>query len=385
MNNTGVRAVEVVVVGAGQAGLAAAFHLRRIGYRPDRDFVVLDHSPRPGGAWQFRWPTLTYDKVHGMHALPGMELTGADPRRPSSEVIGGYFDSYERAFGLRVHRPVSVLSVREGGAGPSSTEPAGALGGERLLVETSEGNYAARALINATGTWDRPFWPRFPGQEVFGGRELHSAQYRGPEDFRATRVVVVGGGTSAVQQLLEIAPVAAATTWVTRRPPVFRAGPFGEEQGRAAVALVADRVRQGLPPRSVVSVTGLPMTEAIRRGRESGVLERLPLFERLTPTGVVWEDGRTVEADAVLYATGFRPVLDHLAPLRLREPGGGIRMDGTRTLRDARVHLVGYGPSASTIGANRAGRAAAVGIDRLLTEDPQPADEEAEFAGILAS
>ncbi|WP_435603988.1 NAD(P)-binding domain-containing protein [Streptomyces sp. bgisy130] len=385
MNNIGVRAVEVVVVGAGQAGLAAAFHLRRIGYRPDRDFVVLDHSPRPGGAWQFRWPTLTYDKVHGMHALPGLELTGADPRRPSSEVIGGYFDSYERTFGLRVHRPVSVLSVCEGGADPSWTEPAGALGRGRLLVETSEGNYAARALINATGTWDRPFWPRFPGQEIFGGRQLHSAQYRGPEDFRALRVVVVGGGTSAVQQLLEIAPVAAATTWVTRRPPVFRAGPFGEEQGRAAVALVADRVRQGLPPRSVVSVTGLPMTEAIRQGRESGVLERLPLFDRLTPTGAVWDDGRTVEADAILYATGFRPALDHLAPLRLREPGGGIRLDGTRTLRDARVHLVGYGPSASTIGANRAGRAAAVGIRRLLTEDPQPAYKGPELAGSLAS
>ncbi|MGY5128029.1 NAD(P)-binding domain-containing protein [Streptomyces nigrescens] len=385
MNYTGVREVEVVVVGAGQAGLAAAFHLQRVGYQPDRDFVVLDHSPRPGGAWQFRWPTLTYDKVHGMHALPGMELTGADPRRPSSEVIGAYFDTYERAFGLRVHRPVSVPAVREGGGGPPWTEPVGALGGGRLLVETSEGDYAARALINATGTWDRPFWPRFPRQEVFGGRQLHSAQYRGPEAFRGARVVVVGGGTSAVQQLLEIAPVAAATTWVTRRPPVFREGPFGEEQGRAAVALVEERVRQGLPPRSVVSVTGLPMTEAIRRGRESGVLERLPLFERLTPTGAVWGDGRTVEAEVILYATGFRPALDHLAPLRLREPGGGIRMEGTRTLRDARVHLVGYGPSASTIGANRAGRAAAVSIHRILTEDHQPAYGETELAGSLAS
>ncbi|MFC5250552.1 NAD(P)-binding domain-containing protein [Streptomyces nigrescens] len=400
MNYTGVREVEVVVVGAGQAGLAAAFHLRRVGYEPDRDFVVLDHSPRPGGAWQFRWPTLTYDKVHGMHALPGMGLTGADPRRPSSEVIGGYFDDYERTFGLRVHRPVSVTAVREEGGLPpwkkpvvaragsvgALTESVGALEGERrLLVETSEGDYAARALINATGTWDRPFWPRIPGQEVFGGRQLHSAQYRGPEAFRAARVVVVGGGTSAVQQLLEIAPVAAATTWVTRRPPVFREGPFGEEQGRAAVALVEERVRQGLPPRSVVSVTGLPMTEAIRRGRESGVLDRLPLFERLTPTGAVWGDGRTVEADVILYATGFRPALDHLAPLRLREPGGGIRMEGTRTLRDARVHLVGYGPSASTIGANRAGRAAAVSIRGMLTEDSQPAYEETELAGSLAS
>ncbi|MBM4792351.1 NAD(P)/FAD-dependent oxidoreductase [Streptomyces sioyaensis] len=372
MNHFGVRDVEVVVIGAGQAGLAAAFHLRRAGWVPDRDFVVLDHSPRPGGAWQFRWPTLTYDKVHGMHALPGMELTGADPQRPSSEVIGGYFGRYEQTFGLRVHRPVSVTAVRAGAD-------------DRLLVETSEGAYAPRALINATGTWDRPFWPRFPGQDVFAGRQLHSAQYKGPGDFRGARVVVVGGGTSAVQQLLEIAPVAAATTWVTRRPPVFREGPFGEEQGRAAVALVEQRVRQGLPPRSVVSVTGLPMTEAVRRARASGVLERLPLFARLTPGGVVWADGRTVEADVLLYATGFRAALDHLAPLRLREPGGGIRMDGTRTLRDPRVHLVGYGPSASTIGANRAGRAAVRDIRRLLDGEAQPAHGETDLAGRLAS
>lgn len=209
------------------------------------------------------------------------------------------------------------------------------------------------------------------------------------------RVVVVGGGTSAVQQLMEIAPVAAATTWVTRRPPVFREGPFGAEQGRAAVALVEERVRQGLPPRSVVSVTGLPMTEAIRQARETGVLERLPLFEHVTPTGVRWHDGRTVEADVILYATGFRAALDHLAPLHLREPGGGIRMDGTRTLRDPRVHLVGYGPSASTIGANRAGRAAVGDLRRLLATPPRPralprprprrAHAEAEVAGSLVS
>ncbi|MEW1747621.1 NAD(P)-binding domain-containing protein [Streptomyces angustmyceticus] len=385
MNYTGVREVEVVVIGAGQAGLAAAFHLRRVGYVPDRDFVVLDHSPRPGGAWQFRWPTLTFGKVHGMHALPGMELTGADPLRPSSEVIGAYFDRYERTFGLRVHRPVRVTAVREGGAESAGTEAGKAPGSGRLLVATSEGDYAGRALINATGTWDRPFWPRIPGQEAFGGRQLHSSQYQGPEEFRGARVVVVGGGTSAVQQLMEISRFAAATTWVTRRPPVFREGPFGAEQGRAAVALVEERVRQGLPPQSVVSVTGLPMTEAVRRARDSGVLERLPLFTRLTPTGVSWDDGRTVEADAILWATGFRPAIDHLAPLQLREPGGGIRMDGTRALRDPRIHLVGYGPSASTIGAHRAGRAAVAAVRRLLTATEQPADGAREWAGSLAS
>ncbi|MFG3255040.1 NAD(P)-binding domain-containing protein [Streptomyces sp. NPDC048172] len=353
--------VEVVVIGAGQAGLSSAYHLRRTGFVPWRDFVVLDHSPRPGGAWQHRWPTLTYGKVHGMHALPGMELTGADPERASSAVIGEYFAEYEHAFGLPVRRPVDVIEVREGQEGADGDEG-------RLLVVASDGVWAARAVINATGTWDRPFWPRFAGQESFRGRQLHTARYPGPQDdaFVGKRVVVVGGGTSAVQHLLEIAEVAADTTWVTRRPPVFREGPFDEDQGRAAVAMVEERVRAGLPPRSVVSVTGLPMTEAMRRARENGVLERHPMFARILPDGVEWADGSSTPADTILWATGFRPAIDHLAPLRLREPGGGIQVEGTRAVKDPRVHLVGYGPSASTIGANRAGRAAVRDIRKLL-------------------
>ncbi|MEU1778894.1 NAD(P)-binding domain-containing protein [Streptomyces abikoensis] len=370
MNETGVRDVEAVIVGAGQAGLSAAYHLRRAGYEPERDFVVLDRSPRAGGAWQFRWPTLTYGKVHGMHALPGMELTGADADRPSSEVIAGYFAGYERAFGLRVRRPVDVRAVREGDGG-------------RLRVETSEGVWSTRALINATGTWERPFWPRYPGGESFRGRQLHTADYPGPDAFAGLRVVVVGGGTSAVQHLLEIAEVAAATTWVTRRPPVFREEPFDEARGRDAVALVERRVREGLPPQSVVSVTGLPMTAAMERARAAGVLDRLPMFDRVTPTGVAWADGTAVDADVILWATGFRAALGHLAPLGLREAGGGIRLEGTRAVRDPRVHLVGYGPSASTIGANRAGRAAVREIRTLLAEGPP--DAAGSSQGALAA
>lgn len=353
VQNVDVQDVDVVVVGAGQAGLSSAYHLARAGI----GHVVLDHAPRPGGAWQFRWPSLTYGKVHGMHALPGMELTGADPLRPSSEVIAEYFAAYEDRFGLRVRRPVDVTAVRDGED-------------RRLLVESRSGSWSARALINATGTWDRPFWPCYPGQELFRGRQLHTANYPGPAEFAGARVIVVGGGTSAVQHLLEIAEVAAETTWVTRRPPVFRDGSFGEAEGRAAVALVEERVRQGLPPRSVVSVTGLPLNEAVRGGLESGVLDRRPMFDHLTRAGATWPDGTRVEADVILWATGFRPAIDHLAPLRLREPGGGIRLDGTRASRDDRIHLVGYGPSASTIGANRAGAAAVREIHRLLTRTP---------------
>ncbi|MBM9507520.1 NAD(P)-binding domain-containing protein [Actinacidiphila acididurans] len=352
MNEAAVRDVEVAVVGAGQAGLSAGYFLHRAGFRPERDFVVLDHSPAPGGAWQYRWPSLTYGKAHRVHDLPGLPLRDADPGRPSAEVVSEYFARYEREFDLRVRRPVDVRAVREDAGG-------------RLRVETDAGVWSARALLNATGTWDRPFVPYYPGQETFLGRQLHTAGYRGAREFAGQHVIVVGGGTSAVQLLMELAEV-ARTTWVTRRPPVFRTGPFSEDWGRNAVALVDERVRKGLPPQSVVGVTGLAATDAILDAQRRGVLDRLPVFDRITPHGVAWDDGRTLEADTILWATGFRAALDHLAPLRLREPGGGIRMDGTRVAKDPRIHLIGYGPSASTIGANRAGRTAVREIRALL-------------------
>ncbi|HEX2316953.1 MAG TPA: FAD-dependent oxidoreductase [Thermomonospora sp.] len=345
----GFEETDVAVVGAGQAGLSSAYFLRRAGLR----FAVFDHNPGPGGAWRHRWPSLTLGRAHRVHDLPGLPLGDPDPSRPASEVVAEYFGRYERTFELPVHRPVDVTAVRDGEDG-------------RLLVETSEGTWSAGVLINATGTWERPFWPYYPGRETFRGRQLHTAGYRGAEEFAGRRVVVVGGGASAVQLLLEIAEVAAATAWVTRRPPVWREGPFDESLGRESVARVAERVRQGLPPGSVVGATGLMLTPEVRAAREAGVLHRLPMFARITPEGVVWPDGTEFAADVILWATGFRASLDHLAPLRLREPGGGIAVDGTRAVRDPRIHLVGYGPSASTIGANRAGRTAVRELRALL-------------------
>ncbi len=90
------------------------------------------------------------------------------------------------------------------------------------------------------------------------------------------------------------------------------------------------------------------------------------MFDRIEPTGVRMADGTFYPVDVILWATGFRAALDHLAPLGLREPGGGIRMDGTQVADEPRVHLIGYGPSSSTVGANRAGRAAANAIVELL-------------------
>ena len=185
-------------------------------------------------------------------------------------------------------------------------------------------------------------------------------------------MLIVGAGISALQMLDEISRV-TDVIWVTRRPPEFHDGPFRPEDGRAAVARVEERVRQGLVPGSVVSVTGIPMTPAIRAMRDRGVLNRQPMFSEITPIGVKWAVGREEAVDVILWATGFRSALDHLAPLDLREANGGIVMAGrlaTQVAKDPRVHLVGYGPSASTIGANRAGGAAAQELAQTLGLTP---------------
>ncbi|HEX2131390.1 MAG TPA: NAD(P)/FAD-dependent oxidoreductase [Actinophytocola sp.] len=340
---------DVVVIGAGQAGLSSAYFLRRSGF----DFVVLDGNPAPGGAWQHRWPTLRMATVHGIFDLPGMRFDQPAPDERASDAVPAYFAAYEREFGLDVRRPVRVDAVRYGP-------------GELLTVETPGQDWTARAVVNATGTWTRPFQPHYPGQGDFRGWQPHTVDYRGPDDFRGRRVVVVGGGTSAVQLLMEIAGVAAETTWVTRRPPVFRTEPFTEDYGRQVVARVDERVRRGLPPEPVVRATELLLTPEVAAARDAGVLDRLPMFERITSDGIVWADGTSRRADVILWCTGWRAALDHLAPLELRAPGGGITMDGTRVVAEPRVHLVGYGPSASTVGANRAGRAAVRDLRELV-------------------
>ncbi|WP_127573722.1 FAD-dependent oxidoreductase [Georgenia faecalis] len=367
--------VDVVVIGAGQAGLSAAYHLARKGFVAPwarageaPTYVVLDGEAGPGGAWRHRWRSLRMATVNGIHDLPGMALPEPPASAPANEALPAYFERYERELGLPVVRPVRVRAVRrDGGSAPLHDHEAGVaheggaaheggVGAGRLVVETDAGTWSARAVVNATGTWTKPFWPVYPGQETFRGRQLHTADYGRAADFAGAHVVVVGGGISAVQLLDEISQVAAGTTWVTRREPVFRDGAFDAEAGRDAVARVEERVRAGLPPRSVVAVTGLLWTPALRAAAARGVLVRHPMFTRIEPDGVRMADGSFRRADVILWATGFRAQLDHLAPLHLRNHGGGITMDGTRVVAEPRLHLVGYGPSSSTIGANRAGR-----------------------------
>jgi putative flavoprotein involved in K+ transport len=243
----------------------------------------------------------------------------------------------------------------------------------RLLVDATSGPWSARAVISATGTWGRPFVPGYPGLETFAGQQLHSAQYTGPQQFAGQRVVIVGGGNTAAQLLAELSHV-AHTTWVTPRPPRFLPD---DVDGRALFAVATARRRAldaGLAdPGGVAGLGDVVMVPPVREARDRGVLVARPMFERITPAGVVWPDGTSQPADVVLWCTGFRPDLGHLAPLGLRGPDGHIATAGTRAVLEPRVHLLGYGDwtgpgSATLIGVGRTAREAVNEIGARLQE-----------------
>lgn len=357
------RSATVVVVGAGQAGLSAAFHLKRRGFvsavdGPDaqRTFVVLDAESMPGGAWQHRWPSLTMATVNGIFDLPNFARAPGDSGEPARDAVSRYFTEYEGAMGLPILRPVTVTSVAR-----VDDDPRG-----YLCVDSTAGCWLTRAIVNASGTWDNPLRPRYPGSETFVGRQIHTRDYVSAEEFAGARVGIVGGGISAVQQLEEISRV-AETFWYTRRAPIFRDGEFDpQREGREVIGKVTAAAEAGEPAGSIVSYTGLLWTPYAVAARERGVLQRHPMFAAVEPRGVREADGSFTPLDAIVWATGFRPAISHLDALGLRNDRGGITMRGTQVADELRVHLVGFGPSQSTVGANRAGRDAVRGLVALL-------------------
>lgn len=273
-------------------------------------------------------------------------MPGGTTYYPTRDEALAYLTDYEQRYQVPIERPVRVISVCDAG--------------ERLTVMTDAGLWSARAVVSATGTWSAPNVPSLPGQPAYGGRTLHSAFYRSPDEFAGAHVVVVGGGNSGAQIVADLFDH-ATVTWATLVPPTFLPDEvdgymlFSEGTARHQ-ALSAGKAP---PPRSLGDIV---VVEAVRRARALGALHAVPMFERFTADGVVWPGGRHTREDAVIFATGFRPALGHLADLGVLEPSGRVEVRGTRSVRDPRLWLVGYGDwtgfaSATLIGVGRSARA----------------------------
>ena len=355
------RDVDVVVVGGGQSALALAYYLRRT----KLTFVVLDAGDRPGGAWNQTWESLRLFSPAQWSSLPGRLMPGGTSYYPHRDEALAYLTDYEERYSVPVERPVRVSGVRRAEGG--------------LVVDTDAGVWTARAVVSATGTWSAPNVPSFADQVRFRGRVIHSAEYRSSTDFAGQRVVVVGGGNSGAQIVADLFEH-ATVTWATRSVPTFLPDDidgrylFGEETARYR-ALTAGAAAP--PPRTLGDIV---VVESVRRARDLGALTAVPMFARFTDEGVEWTDGRRTQEDAVILATGFRPALQHLVPLGIAAPNGRIAVRRTRTVREPRLWLVGYGDwtgyaSATLIGVGRSARATVEELARVLADESAPAEQ----------
>ena len=345
---------DVVVIGGGQAGLAAGYFLRR----KKLDFVILDAAHAPGGSWQHYWQALRLFSPAEYSPLPGWWMPRQDGTDyPDAAHVAAYLGAYEKRYELDVRRPVQVRAVHaEAGA---------------LVVESDEQVYRARRVISATGTWRAPFIPAYPGRAEFAGAQLHTVDYRRAADFAGQRVLIVGGGNSAAQILADVSH-SAETVWATQRPPRFLPD---DVDGRVLFNAASDRVREQTIGGGVAGLGDIVMVEQVKVARARGVLNPRPMFERLTRTGARWPDGAQLSFDAVIWCTGFRPVVGHLGPLGVRGPGGRIDVAGTRSTAEPRLHLLGYGDwtgsaSATLIGAGRTAKQTVAQIAGELRADP---------------
>lgn len=356
----------VVVIGGGQAGLATGYYLRRAGLVPGQDFVILDAAEEPGGAWPRMWPGLRLFSPSSFSSLPGWMMppwNDAQHGFPPRQHVVDYLTSYEQRYDLAPLRPHRVTSVTR-----DDDDPAG-----RLLVTAPDLAVAARIVVSATGTWDQPFWPVYPGAGQYGGQQLHAAGYRTPEEFADQRVAIVGGGNSAAQILAEVSQV-TQTLWVTQREPRFLPD---DVDGRALFAAATERVRAQQEGREHPGVGGLGdivMVPTVADARSRGVLHARTMFDRFTTTGLAWDNGTEETADVVIWCTGFRPALRHLAGLHLRDGDGHVPVTGpagTQSAAEPRLFLVGYGDwtgpaSATLIGVGRSARDTVAEINEHL-------------------
>ncbi|QCP52423.1 NAD(P)/FAD-dependent oxidoreductase [Trinickia violacea] len=352
-NASATTPIDVAIIGGGQSALAAAYFLRRAGI----SYMVLDDQPAAGGAWQHTWDSLHLFSPAQWSSLPGWLMPPASEQYPSRDHVLRYLTEYEKRYEIPVQRPVDVTSVARRDAG--------------LLVSTDKGEWLAKAVVSATGTWGRPYIPDYPGQASFEGEQLHSAHYRNPEGFRGKNVLVVGGGNSGAQILAELSQV-CHTTWVTLEEPTFLPD---DVDGRVLFERATARWKARAEGRPDPAPTGglgdVVMVPPVREARGRGVLRSERPFSHFAVDGVVWQDGSHSHVDAMIWCTGFRPALEHLRPLHVLNDAGRVDVLDGRAVQEPRLWLVGYGEwcgfaSATLIGVMRTARSAATQIDQYL-------------------
>ncbi|MCF7553756.1 NAD(P)-binding domain-containing protein [Pseudonocardia sp. WMMC193] len=312
--------VGVLVVGAGQAGLAAAWHLDRAGV----DYIVVDAGARIGDSWRQRWDSLTLFTSAGANALPGFPMRGTG-RRPTKDDAADHLERFARDSGLRValNSPVTRLQAHAAGFRAAV--------GDRTL--------AADRVVDAGGSHRVARVPDFASTLPAEVAQLTSAEYRNPPAVPAGRVLVVGAGNSGAEIAIDLArggrEVLLAGRDVGRIPPV----------GTAAFTLMRHVRAESIMGRRFISRTGGggdPLGRVRPRDFERAAITRIGRVTGLDRTGrPLTAEGPVEGVSAVVWCTGLGPDRGWLDP-ELRAPGTpGVFRLGVPYQRTLASHLMG--------------------------------------------
>jgi putative flavoprotein involved in K+ transport len=280
--------LDVLVIGAGQSGLAIAWHLKQ----QNRRFLVVDAAPELGHAWRSRWDSLRLFTPAQYDGLPGMPFPADADTYPGKDDVADYLAGYAARFDLPVLLGCPVTRLQRGA--------------DRFYVHTHQGVLRARQVVVATGAFQVPVVPSLAeglGADVV---QLHSSAYRNPADLPTGPTVVVGGGNSGLQIAEELAatrPVTIAVGAESLRLPQRLLGRdlFWWLTRFGAITKTADS-----PLAKRMRARGdLVIGTSYRRLRRAGVRLR-PRLVSASAAGVRFEDGSTARPTAVVWATGFR-------------------------------------------------------------------------------
>jgi putative flavoprotein involved in K+ transport len=282
--------LDVLVIGAGQAGLAVGHHLAKHGLR----YLLVDSARQIGDTWRQRWDSLRLFTPAEYDGLPGLAFPAPPGTYPGKDDVADYLTSYAQHFEIPVMSGVRVDKVDRRGA-------------EGFRVSTSQGVLWARHVVVATGPFQRPWIPAL-GSHFEGVTQVHSAGYRNPVQLPEGRVLVVGAGNSGVQIALELAGTHDVHLAVGSRPRAVAQKPLGRD-------LFWWLTRTGAVNRSA----GSPLSRAFRRwsgdlviGTKWSDLERAgaTTHPRLTgahgSTAHFGDETVLEDVAAVVWATGYR-------------------------------------------------------------------------------
>ena len=350
---TNDRKKDVLIVGGGQVGLALAYFLRR----HKLEYTILDCGEEPGGAWQHGWESLHLFSPAQWSSLPGWPMPPSHEGYPSKMHVMHYLAEYEKRYKIPVERPVKVRAVRkENGI---------------FVAYTDKGEWESQTIVSATGKWSHPFIPDYPGENIYRGKQIHSAFYQSPNAFKDQRVLIVGGGNSGAQILAEVSKIAKAT-WVTLEEPLFLPD---EVDGRVLFERATERWKASQEGRTIEIPKGglgdIVMVPSVKEARERHVLTTVRPFKQFSEEGVIWQDGTHSQVDSIIWCTGFSPALEHLRELGVVEADGKVEVNGTRSIKEPNLWLVGYGDwvgyaSATLVGVTRTARDTAIQVSETL-------------------